>query len=58
MLEKYEDYFLGFLKVWFECYRALKFNGKLCINVFLMFMFKKVLNMYYNCYIFDLYVDI
>ncbi|WP_187929543.1 DNA methyltransferase [Helicobacter pylori] len=57
-LEKYEDYLLGLLKVWLECYRALKPNGKLCINVPLMPMLKKVLNTHYNCHIFDLHADI
>ncbi|WP_025449705.1 DNA methyltransferase [Helicobacter pylori] len=57
-LEKYEDYLLGLLKVWLECYRALKPNGKLCINVPLMPMLKKVLNTHYNRHIFDLHADI
>ncbi|XNZ32109.1 Card1-like endonuclease domain-containing protein [Helicobacter pylori] len=57
-LEKYEDYLLGLLKVWIECYRALKPNGKLCINVPLMPMLKKVLNTHYNRHIFDLHADI
>ncbi|WQS51566.1 restriction endonuclease subunit M [Helicobacter pylori] len=57
-LEKYEDYLLGLLKVWHECYRALKPNGKLCINAPLMPMLKKVLNTHYNRHIFDLHADI
>lgn len=57
-LEKYEDYLLGLLKVWLECYRALKPNGKLCINTPLMPMLKKVLNTHYNRHIFDLHADI
>ncbi|MGL2736094.1 Card1-like endonuclease domain-containing protein [Helicobacter pylori] len=57
-LEKYEDYLLGLLKVWLECYRALKPNGKLCINAPLMPMLKKVLNTHYNRHIFDLHADI
>ncbi|WRG62653.1 DUF1887 family protein [Helicobacter pylori] len=57
-LEKYEDYLLGLLKVWLECYRTLKPNGKLCINVSLMPMLKKVLNTHYNRHIFDLHADI
>ncbi|KAA6506445.1 DUF1887 family protein [Helicobacter pylori] len=57
-LEKYEDYLLGLLKVWLECYRTLKPNGKLCINVPLMPMLKKVLNTHYNRHIFDLHADI
>ncbi|PUD41955.1 restriction endonuclease subunit M [Helicobacter pylori] len=57
-LEKYEDYLLGLLKVWLECHRALKPNGKLCINAPLMPMLKKVLNTHYNRHIFDLHADI
>ncbi|WP_187949593.1 DNA methyltransferase [Helicobacter pylori] len=57
-LEKYEDYLLGLLKVWLECYRTLKPNGKLCINVPLMPMLKRVLNTHYNRHIFDLHADI
>ncbi|WQV48707.1 DUF1887 family protein [Helicobacter pylori] len=57
-LEKYEDYLLGLLKVWLECYRALKPNGRLCINVPLMPMLKKILNTHYNHHIFDLHADI
>ncbi|MGN8390804.1 Card1-like endonuclease domain-containing protein [Helicobacter pylori] len=57
-LEKYEDYLLGLLKVWLECYRALKPNGKLCINAPLMPMLKKVLDTHYNRHIFDLHADI
>lgn len=57
-LEKYEDYLLGLLKVWHECYRVLKPNGKLCINAPLMPMLKKVLNTHYNRHIFDLHADI
>lgn len=57
-LEKYEDYLLGLLKVWLECYRALKPSGKLCINAPLMPMLKKVLNTHYNRHIFDLHADI
>ncbi len=57
-LEKYEDYLSGLLKVWLECHRALKPNGKLCINVPLMPMLKKVLNTHYNRHIFDLHADI
>ncbi|WQT27770.1 DUF1887 family protein [Helicobacter pylori] len=57
-LEKYEDYLLGLLKVWLERYRALKPNGKLCINAPLMPMLKKVLSTHYNRHIFDLHADI
>ena len=54
----YKDYIKGLLKVWKECCRVLRPNGKLCINVPLMPMFKKDLNTHYNRHIFDLQSDI
>lgn len=42
------------VKVWKECERVLKPNGKLCINVPLLPMFKKDYNSHYNRHIFDL----
>ncbi len=54
----YKDYINSLLGVWKECYRVLKPNGKLCINVPLMPMFKKDLNTHYNRHIFDLQSDI
>lgn len=54
----YKDYINSLLEVWKECYRVLKPNGKLCINVPLMPMFKRVLNTHYNRHIFDLQSDI
>ncbi len=54
----YKIYIDGLLKVWRECERVLKPNGKLCINVPLMPMFKKDLNTHYNRHIFDLQSDI
>ena len=44
--------------VWEECFRVLKPNGKLCVNVPLMPMFKKAMNTHYNRHIFDLQSDI
>lgn len=41
-LNNYNEYIEGLLKVWKECYRVLKPNGKLCINVPLMPMLKKI----------------
>lgn len=41
-------------KIWKECYRVLKPNGKLCINVPLMPMLKKDVHTHYNRDIFDL----
>lgn len=57
-IDDYKDYIKELLKVWRECERVLKPNGKLCINVPLMPMFKKDLNTHYNRHIFDLQSDI
>lgn len=57
-INSYKDYIKGLLKVWSECERVLKPNGKLCINVPLMPMLKKDLNTHYNRHIFDLQSDI
>ena len=57
-LKSYDDYIKGLLKVWKECFRVLKPNGKLCINVPLMPMLKKDLTTHYNRHIFDLQSDI
>lgn len=57
-LTDYKTYIKELLKVWRECERVLKPNGKLCINVPLMPMFKKDLRTHYNRHIFDLQSDI
>lgn len=57
-IRNYKDYIDSLLVVWKECYRILKPNGKLCINVPLMPIFKKDLNTHYNRHIFDLHSDI
>ncbi len=57
-LQDYNSYINGLLEVWQECFRVLKPNGKLCINVPLMPMFKKDINTHYNRHIFDLQSDI
>ena len=57
-LQDYKSYIKALLQVWQECFRILKPNGKLCINVPLMPMFKKDLNTHYNRHIFDLQSDI
>lgn len=57
-IDDYDKYINGLLKVWRECFRILKPNGKLCVNVPLMPMFKKDLNTHYNRHIFDLHSDI
>ncbi len=50
----FENYIKGLLKVWKECERVLKPNGKLCINVPLLPMIKKDYSTHYNRDIFDL----
>lgn len=50
----FEDYIEGLLRVWRECERVLKPNGKLCINVPLMPMKKSELHTHYNRDIFDI----
>lgn len=57
-LHDYKLYINELLLVWKECFRILKPNGKLCINVPLMPMLKKDLNTHYNRHIFDLQSDI
>lgn len=50
----FDDYIKGLLKVWKECERVLKPNGKLCINVPLLPLIKKDFSTHYNRDIFDL----
>lgn len=57
-LTDYKTYIKELVKVWRECERVLKPNGKLCVNVPLMPMFKRDLNTHYNRHIFDLQSDI
>lgn len=57
-INDYETYLESLLKVWRECERALKPNGKLCVNVPLMPMLKSDLRTHYNRHIFDLQSDI
>lgn len=52
--ETFEQYISFLLPIWKECYRVLKPNGKLCVNVPLMPMLKKEMNTHYNRDIFDL----
>lgn len=54
----FENYIEKMLEVWKECFRVLKPNGKLCINVPLMPMLKKDYNSHYNRHIFDLQSEI
>lgn len=53
-LSSYEEYIKSLLPIWKECYRVLKPNGKLCINVPLMPMIKKQFSTHYNRDIFDI----
>lgn len=55
---EYKIYIKELLKVWRECERVLRPNGKLCINVPLMPMFKKDLNTHYSRHVFDLQSDV
>lgn len=50
----FEIYIKNLLKVWKECERVLKPNGKLCINVPLLPMIKKDYSTHYNRDIFDI----
>lgn len=51
---EFNTYIDNLLKVWKECERVLKPNGKLCINVPLMPMLKSQISTHYNRDIFDL----
>ena len=53
-IDCFDDYINNLLKVWKECERVLKPNGKLCINVPLMPMKKKEMHTHYNRDIFDI----
>lgn len=53
-IDSFDVYIDALLKVWKECYRVLKPNGKLCINVPLMPMLKKEMSTHYNRQIFDI----
>lgn len=52
--ESFEQYIDSMVKIWRECERVLKPNGKLCINVPLMPMLKKECNTHYNRHIYDI----
>ena len=54
----YESYLARLLNVWRACERALKPNGKLCVNAPLMPMPKRAVNTHYNRHIYDLHGDI
>ena len=57
-IQDYMSYIQTMLKVWKECERVLKPNGKLVINVPLMPMLKKDLSTHYNRHIFNISADI
>lgn len=55
---EYEKYVSEMLKVWVECQRVLKPNGKLIVNSPLMPMLKRNLSTHYNRHIFNIDSDI
>ena len=57
-IEEYDIFIKELTKVWAECERVLKPNGKLIINTPLMPMSKKEYHTHYNRHIFDLNADI
>ncbi len=57
-INKFENYIEEMLLIWQECFRILKPNGKLCINVPLLPMIKKDYSTHYNRDIFDLQSEI
>lgn len=57
-IPEYGNYLKEMLKVWKECERVLKPNGKLVINSPLMPMLKRNLNTHYNRHIFNIDSDI
>ena len=57
-ISNYKVFIKELLKVWVECERVLKPNGKLAINTPLMPMKKKEFSTHYNRHIFDLNADI
>ncbi len=57
-ISNYENYINELLKVWKECERILKPNGKLIVNTPLMPMLKSELNTHHNRHIFDINADI
>lgn len=57
-INSYKTFIAELAKVWAECERVLKPNGKLVINAPLMPMRKKDYSTHYNRHIFDLNADI
>ena len=56
-LNDYREFIAELLKVWRECERVLKPNGKLVINTPLMPMKKADYSTHYNRHVFDLNSD-
>jgi site-specific DNA-methyltransferase (cytosine-N4-specific) len=52
--ETFQKYLDMLSKIWKECYRVLKPNGKLCINVPLLPILKKDDSRFHNRFIYDL----
>ncbi|ABK77520.1 DNA modification methylase [Cenarchaeum symbiosum A] len=57
-IKKFETYIGELLKVWSECERVLRPNGKLIINAPLMPMLKRVYNTHFNRHIFNIHSEI
>lgn len=57
-IANYKKYIKEMLKVWKECERVLKPNGKMVVNAPLMPMLKKNLNTHFNRHIFNINNDI
>jgi len=57
-ISNYKKYISEMIKIWEECERVLKSNGKLIINTPLMPMLKRNLNTHFNRHIFDINADI
>lgn len=57
-IDSFNTYLDMMLVIWKECFRVLKPNGKLCVNVPLMPMLKKEMNTHHNRHIFDIQSEI
>lgn len=56
--KSFNTYLKNLNKVWEECFRVLKPNGKLCVNVPLLPVKKEVMNTHHNRHIYDLQSEI
>jgi site-specific DNA-methyltransferase (cytosine-N4-specific) len=57
-INNFDDYIKSLIPIWKECFRVLKPNGKLCVNVPLMPIIKKDYSSHYNRDIFDIQSEI